>query len=36
MTPICFPKKCGTCKFTQFCPTYREAIGKPMLEEEYE
>lgn len=32
MDPICFPKGCGTCKFTQFCPTYREATGAPIKE----
>lgn len=36
MTPICFPKGCGTCKFRETCPTYRDAVGRPMKEEEYE
>lgn len=32
MTPMCFPKGCGKCRFCLWCPTFREAWGKPLPE----
>lgn len=30
MDPICFPKKCGGCRFSPWCLTFCEARGKPI------